>query len=380
MLHSFTARLSLATLFLLALILASAKTEAQTIAQVKLAPGDLNPSALFGNNLAATANFLVAAAPQEDTGSVYVYQRNGVDWLLDAKLQAPDGVSHLSGGVSIYGDTIISCASGGQAFVFERINGTWVTTARLVPNDSSTTFGGAVSLSKDRVAIAGSGSAYIFAKDDTTGQWVQEAKFTGVFGFGFSLALDDNTNTLVVGSPFTGLGSASVFVRQHGAWSQQAVLAGDPLNAGLFGLGTAVSGNTIVVGAPGSGPDEDQQGSAYVFVNNNGTWSREAKLMAPAAVSGAGDEFGTSVALIGNTLLVGAYENPFNLEAGTAHVFVRDSSGWSVAQFLQAADGVSNQRFANSVTMADSKTFICGSPTASAPLFNSGAVYSFTLP
>jgi FG-GAP repeat protein len=377
--RSGTIHFALATIVVLVFSFSST-ARAQTIAQVKLAPSDLTGSAIFGTAVAANPNYLAVTAPSEGTGSVYVYSHTSSGWIQQAELQGADFSSRLAGGVSIYGDTIVTGGSG-HAYIFGRSNDTWTIKATLTPNDLSSSFGGAVSISEDTIAVAGSNSVYVFEQDDVTGQWVQQAKFTGGFGFGTNLALDANTGTLVVGSPFSGNGSAVIFSHQHDTWTQQAVVGpGTGSTATMFGLGVAVSGNTVVVGAPGPGIDDDQPGTAFVFVNNNGTWTLQAQFTGPAGISQPGDEFGTSVALIGDTLLVGAYENPFNTEVGTASVFVRNNGVWSPTQFFEPADGVPNQRFANSVAMADTKTFICGSPTDPSITFNSGAVYSFTLP
>ena len=97
-------------------------------------------------------------------------------------------------------------------------------------------------------------------------------------------------------------GAAYVFVRSGTTWSQQAYLKAS--NTGFFdffGHSVAVSGDTVVVGAYGQSVSE---GAAYVFVRSGTTWTQQALLKASNA--GSGDKFGYSVAVSGDTVVVGA--------------------------------------------------------------------------
>ena len=117
---------------------------------------------------------------------------------------------------------------------------------------------------------------------------------------------------------------------------QQAKLnAADAQQSDEFGFSVALDGDTAVIGAYDEDPDLgggplDSAGSAYVFVRSGTTWSQEAKINATDA--GAGDVFGLSVALAGDTVLVGAYLEDPDLSggplgnAGSAYVFVKPTS------------------------------------------------------
>jgi uncharacterized repeat protein (TIGR01451 family) len=111
-------------------------------------------------------------------------------------------------------------------------------------------------------------------------------------------------------------GAAYVFTRSGGLWSQQAYLKASNTGAtDFFGQSVAVSGDTAVVGAPqedsnatgvnGSQNDNsNSSGAAYVFTRSGGVWSQQAYLKASNA--GAGDFFGTSLAMSGDTIVVSA--------------------------------------------------------------------------
>jgi len=116
-----------------------------------------------------------------------------------------------------------------------------------------------------------------------------------------------------------------VFVRSGGTWSQQQKLTAlDGAGDDEFGYSAALSGDTVLVGAVWDDVGANtNQGSAYVFVRSGDTWSQQQKLM--ASDGAVGDRFGSSVALSGDTALVGAYVDAVgaNTEQGSAEVFVR---------------------------------------------------------
>ncbi len=123
----------------------------------------------------------------------------------------------------------------------------------------------------------------------------------------------------------TDAGSAYVFVRVGGVWPEQAKLtASDAAEDDRFGISVAVSGGTAVVGARfGDAPGATNSGSAYVFTRSGTTWTEQAKLTASDEVEC--DEFGISVAVSGDTAVVGAWAddhvNGTFTEDGSAYVF-----------------------------------------------------------
>ena len=124
--------------------------------------------------------------------------------------------------------------------------------------------------------------------------------------FGFSVAVSGNTAVIGAIGRNSSHGAAYVFVRSGGAWTQQEELtASDGATLDEFGYSVAVSGNTAVIGAPGRTVGGVGQGAAYVFVRgSSGTWSQEAELTATGGASE--DTFGSSVSVSGNTAVIGA--------------------------------------------------------------------------
>jgi hypothetical protein len=118
------------------------------------------------------------------------------------------------------------------------------------------------------------------------------------------------------------------------SWGQLAELtATGGANADAFGISVATSGNAAVVGAYNK---NSATGAAYVFVHSGTTWSQQARLM--AGDGAAGDQFGYSVAISGTTIVVGAPGKSSG--TGAAYVFVHSGTAWSQQARLTAGDGV----------------------------------------
>jgi hypothetical protein len=170
------------------------------------------------------------------------------------------------------------------------------------------------------------------------------------------------------------------------AYVQQAKLtASDGAASAGFGNAVAVSGNTMVVGAPGATVGgNSRQGEAYVFTESGSGWTQTAEL---TAFDGAAhNDFGYSVAIDGNTVVVGAIEATIggNSSQGAAYVFVEPSSGWAgnltQTAKLTASDGAANNYFGDSVAI-DGNTVVVGAYWATVDgNSKQGAAYVFTEP
>jgi T5SS/PEP-CTERM-associated repeat protein len=146
-------------------------------------------------------------------------------------------------------------------------------------------------------------------------------------------------------------------------WAEQAYLkAGNSGPGDAFGHAVAMSGELIVIGAPGDDSSAPDSGAAYVFVRNGATWSQQAYLK--ASNPGMGARFGTSVAVWGDTLVVGARGESSNAtgvnanqgndsatNSGAAYVFVRSGTTWTQRAYLKASNTGTGDRFGTSVAV-----------------------------
>ena len=197
-------------------------------------------------------------------------------------------------------------------------------------------FGSSLALSGDGatalVGAPGDHAVWVFVRSGTT--WTQQAKLPVGGGLGADVALSDNGNTALIGSNDAdqNVGAAWVYTRSGTTWKQQAKLTPTGMvDKGWFGESVALAsgGNTALIGAP---YDSDDAGSAWVFVRTRGKWSQQGSpLVGSGAVQAGADgvQFGWSVALSqgGNNALVGARLD--NNPEGAAWVFTRTGTAWA---------------------------------------------------
>lgn len=160
-------------------------------------------------------------------------------------------------------------------------------------------------------------------------------------------------------------------------WSQRQKVTSTPRGVGAqHGSAVAISGNTMVVGARHDSTTASQAGAAYVYVLNAGSWTQQAILLANDGA--ATDKFGHSVAISGDTVVVGSYNDDaafFN--SGSAYVYVRTGTTWTFQQKLTASDGTADDEFGNAVGI-NGDTIVVGSHFADLPgMAQTGAAYIY---
>jgi FG-GAP repeat len=367
--------------------------------QQKLVASDAAADDQFGVSVAISGETAVVGAQGDEgpaggfQGSAYVFTRSGGVWSQQQKLEAADAAAGDQFGVSVAidGETIVVGALGdegpagvfqGSAYVFTRSGGVWTQQQKLEAADAGEAdqFGSSVAISGETITVGapgddgaagnGQGSAFVFVRSGTS--WSQQQKLeasdaAGGDVFGFSVAISGETIAVGAvgddGAAGPGQGSAYVFVRSAGVWSQQQKIeAADAAAGDQFGNSVAIDGETIVVGAVNdAGAAGVFQGSAYVFVRSGTSWSQQQKLEASDAA--AGDQFGNSVALSGETVVVGAPsdDGAAGITQGSAYVFVRSGGVWSQQQKLEASDAAAADVFGSSVSISGN-TLVVGAP------------------
>lgn len=349
-------------------------------------PRDLS----FGEKLALSGDTLVVGEPYGkvdffNPGVVFVYKHTTSDWQLQASLTAPDGhhSEYFGDAVAIDGDTIAIGArshahsgnvASGSVYVFVRRNGVWTFQTELVEEQSygNDAFGASLALQGNTLVVGApgdrDGSAYVFERKDTTWQLqtriLPEGSDTGVY-FAQSLALDGST--LVVGWPQSSGGSfAYVYERTTTGWSApQDLTTSINVRSPFFGLSVAISGDRLVVGMPRSSTS-DPIGTVYVFARNGTQWSLQSSISASDDTEIL--SFGVSVALDGDTVLVGAPNHHSegrdipNLQGmGAAYVYQQRNNTWSLDAFLMPNEQAEAYGFGSTVVV-DGQTLAVGAP------------------
>jgi len=205
----------------------------------------------------------------------------------------------------------------------------------LAPDDLALNqrFGRSVDLSGDLAAgsVHDADVAYVFENGD--GVWTQSAELTPAPAFPeaeFGGAVVIDGESVIVSAhgdneTHEDSGAVYVFDKLDGVWSQSAKLKAEDADAfDNFGFAVAVSGATMLIGAPGDDEAGDDAGAVYVFRKIGGVWSQTAKLLADATAGV--DRFGVTVAIDGSIAAIAA--DIVNSTTGTGAVFVfRESNG-----------------------------------------------------
>jgi FG-GAP repeat/PEP-CTERM motif len=319
----------------------------------KLTPTTSDAGDKFGATVSISGNTAVVGARYDAdkgdaAGAAYIFQDDGSGWSQAFKLLANDGASSDLFGcsVSISDTTAIVGArldddggtDSGSAYIFEKNGASWSQVAKLTASDGNTSdnFGHSVSISGNAAIVGAyanddtdsdSGSAYVFENDGSG--WAQVAKLTAsdaAMQDHFGITVSISNGVAIVGAEDddddgSGSGSAYIFSDDGSGWAEVAKLtASDASTNDYFGHSVSISGNTAIVGAIGDDDLADSSGSAYVFQNDGSTWSERGKVV--ASDGAATDYFGKAVALDGSMIIVGSYFDDDNGNAsGSAYIF-----------------------------------------------------------
>ncbi len=345
----------------------------QWIEKQKLVPSDGSAGDKFGRSVALEGNTIVVGSYYDDNkGSAYVFSRLGGVWTQQQKLVAPDAAADDKSGcsVAIDNNTIVIGAYGdnsyaGSASVFVLAGSNWVFQQKITASDAllGDHFGYSVAIDNNIIIIgapnddysdlADIGSAYLYQRQDTT--WLEQNILRASDGglshhFGFSVALDENWavigayegDTNVVSSA----GAAYVFSRTGANWVERQKLfdANDPCGGDDFGFAVAIKNDTILVGCPYDFVNSNMTGSVFEFVCTDTNWIQSDRLAAGDA--NTNDRFGSSLALSGRHIIIGAPNN-FNNDKSTGAAYLFDN-------FLGDLDADSDVDFLDFAVLANS--------------------------
>ncbi|MFH2092991.1 MAG: choice-of-anchor Q domain-containing protein [Pseudomonadota bacterium] len=277
---------------------------------------------LFGTSIALEKQTLAVGASSDDdngdrSGSVYIFEKNqggSNNWGQVKKILSEDGVAYDDFGYSVALSGDILCA-------------------------------GAIGEEDENAFVSNSGAVYVYYRNKSgANNWGQVKKLmpptpdTGDF-FGGTIAISGET--LAVGAYYDddqGENAGAIYIynkNQGGAdnWGLiQKITAPDGKDYDAFGRSLALSGTTLIAGVTG-GFNFTGPGKVYVFEtsSSSNTWEMKQKLVAYDGQEG--DSFGSSVAIAGNTLIVGASQGALMDGIGMAYIFQKDSQ-WNIFQKL----------------------------------------------
>ncbi|MFT4843407.1 MAG: hypothetical protein ACJA0V_003774 [Planctomycetota bacterium] len=378
----------------------------------------------FGSRIAIDGDTMAVSAQSwdgvfTDQGAVYVFRRIGGTWLQEGRLQAsaPIQNEYFGRDLGLDGDTLAIGSNQGRALVFERTGSTWF--ERAVLNGSAQSggaFGRALDLDGDTLVVgdisatvsgvSNSGGAFVFTRSGTT--WTERAALsasntvsTPAFAYGTRVVINGNTIAVSSAGDRSSIGGINSVPNQSGInygavyvytgsannWTEQAYIKPQNMSGvGAFGLAIAMDSNRLVVGSAGSPESGSNSDRAWIFRRDGTAWSEET-IIAGNNTS-AGDNFGINVAIQGDMIAVGAYQeqsstsgtnpgsNNSSSASGAVYVFERGPSSWSQRVFLKASNSSADAWFGISVALSD-KELAVGSSAQDSIASNSGAAYVF---
>lgn len=354
-----------------------------TLAQIsesKITAGDGETNNEFGCSVSISGEYSIVGVNKDndngpESGSAYIFQFDGAEWIQEAKLLASDGSSDdwFGFSVAISGEYAVVGAPwndgngnandyNGAAYIFHRSGNFWNQEAKLTASDGERDdlFGYAVSISGDYVIVGAnsdddngnsSGSAYIFKH--SVNNWIQEQKLVpsdGEAGDEFGCAVSISDDYVLIGARFddtdiNSSGSAYVYKYSGASWNlSKKLTANDRATGDRFGHSVSIDGNILIIGA--SQFENLGTGSAYIFRLNSTDWVQQQILTVDDGESG--DELGWSVSISGSYACVGARSDDNG--KGSVYLFTNSGTNWSNGAKLSASDGEANGQFGFSVS------------------------------
>ncbi len=380
--------------------------------QKLLMPGGVTQD-WFGHSVGIEGDVIVVGAPfrlgLEDSGTAWVFTRDpgtGV-WASGVQLNPETTYDDFGWSVAIDNGTIVigelldrtQGYRAGAVHIFELSSGDWTRVAKLLPpfGIEDQNFGFSVAIDVDTIVVGaphwtsiGIGAAYAFNQGsgwvNATAGASEELPATDVSAgdlYGASVGISGDL--AVVGASFDndaikgdGSGSITILDRSGGSWvvDEKLTASDGDLNDG-FGVTVAVSGSTVGAGAPNNGGNF---GSFYLFAPTDTGWSEDVNMMASST-----DRLGSSIALDGSTLLVGANhlgETGEGLMFDVTGIVVPLPLDLDIKSFTASPKGVRLSRPKEVVLTLKIKnnSQSTGSVVATVTGFGAGVVFSDTFP
>ncbi|MEY8251181.1 MAG: LruC domain-containing protein, partial [Colwellia sp.] len=337
-----------------------------------------------------------------DEGQACLYQRSAESWnllsCLSPSTENLTAVQQFGNAVAISGELIVIGAEknqsgkNGVAYVYQRQGDSWLPQAELVAPSSQANdkFASTLSISENYIAVGSqgfsashAGAVYIFKSIDSG--WVEDLVITPVSSFksahfGSSVMLSGEY--LIIGDDDHGRaheGSAYIYKQEDGIWSKQASLkGGDVTKSANFATSVAISKNYAVIGAKSENnpliKKHKKSGAVYVYKRTGKLWNSQAKLLASDAQQG--DNFGSSVAISGDYLLIGA-ENK-DTARGATYLFKNINDIWTEVFKFEADDAKQQDNFGHAIAITQDYIVI-GAQNKSVASGTEGVSYLYDL-
>ncbi len=357
--------------------------------------GKNEAGARFGWRVAVSADgntALVTSPSGVSANDAWVFTRSGSTWTQQGpRLQAPYPPSSFgfSSALSADGDTALIGSVGNTAFVYSREGSTWTDDGELPAAGLSCGFDVALSADGNTALegcpgeFGGAGTAFVFTR--SSGIWSEQAHLFGIYGagetsegqFGRAVALSADGNTAIISAPLNNsrTGAAWIFVRSGSTWALQSetLIGSGETDQGLFGERVALSadGNTALIGSSG---ENGNTGAAWVFARSGSSWVAQGEKLTGNDATGVSQfGFGLALSADGQTALIGGPGDTGN--RGAVWTFERSGSNWVQSGPKFVGESAPNDQFGTSVALStDGNTVLVGAPNNS----EQGTVWAYS--
>jgi VCBS repeat-containing protein len=350
----------------------------------------------FGKSVAISESKILVGASGDDvgatnTGSAFLFDAATGNPLHTLIMPMPPTSDDFGRSVALSGNRLVAGATrndmgatdSGLAFVYDATTGSLLRTLYNPTPATLDNFGYSVAMSggivlvgayQDDTGAQNAGAAYLF--DEATGNLLRTLNNPAPDSsdhFGYSVAISGTT--VVVGAPYddtsaTNAGSAYLFDAATGNLLRTLNYP-VPASSGSFGISVAISGTTVVVGAPSHDAGAPYAGCVYLFDVNTGNLLQTLSKPTPAIY----DNFGEAVAISGTTVIVGTrYDNTGAMDAGAVYLFDADTG--NLLRTLSNPTPADSDNFGESVAISGA-TVIVGTPYDDTGAINAGSAYVF---
>ena len=420
-------------------------TDEEKVAPQSHESNDPAANGAFGSRVAISGNYAIIGSPHltsngvNNTGAVFIFFKSGSGWQQQKKIINPNPAQndYFGSAVAISGDycvvgsaskTIGSNASQGKVYVYKRNGTDWVLDGSFTKTGGTAyeDFGWSVGITEQSsgavflsvgipysdVYVSNGGEVYCYKRSSSNGKWSYlQSIFPGDIGpsdyFGSSISMDEDY--MIIGAPaqdnttysLADAGAAYVYVFGGGVWTLQQKFQGTTATA-QYGLALSISGNKIAIGAPWATTYTNTSSSVYLYKRTGSTWANTGYLfiynfeIVPAAgqITGTGNggsisianiTFGMSVSLDGDNLLIGAsggldYPNggsSYYSDMSGSVYFYKNLSGdtYTKMQVIKSDYPSAEDLFGESVGISGGKYIISNSHAIANDKIGAGNVY-----
>ena len=356
-----------------------------------------------GHSVSVSDNSAIVGLPEYsmndyNKGAAIIYTKSDDQWTKTVTLEANDAkISDRFGeAVAIFGNYAIVGApladeytvnNNGAAYMFAYQNNSWRQIQKLIPEThmENQQFGFALAIGEKYAFVSAKGddnqkAVHVFVREDTNWKFVQMISQPDDAGPGFACDLGLSNEWLAIGAwDNEAAGAVYVYQLQVNEWKlvQRLISDSNELND-QFGASVAISNEYLIVGAMHADARGESSGAAYIFQqDDNWVWHQIQKMVPQDGAPG--DLFGADVAICDDYAVIGAYEDDDNGTAsGSVYLINRSSDRWLFTQKLFAPHGEKNDHFGFSISISQTDAVV-GAPLHDGDGIDSGKTYMFPI-